>query len=92
MRDPNEPKDAEYVFVFSPNDYLSDDTLTLRKKFINLESPDSEAKTTSSKVTINWKPNKDLSKLVKGAPPSFFRWFAFEDEEEQHPPRKRQKA
>ena len=81
-RDPNEPKDVEFIFTFSPNDHLNDDSLTLRKKFNNLGTPNSESKVTSSKVKINWKPGKDLTKHVKGAPPSFFTWFDFENEDE----------
>ena len=27
---------------------------------------------------IKWKEGKDLTEMVKGVPPSFFRWFAFE--------------
>jgi len=71
------------VFTFSPNDYLADDSLTLRKKFLDLEGPIPEAKVVSSKVLINWKPGKDLAEPVKGAPPSFFRWFAFENDRDR---------
>jgi len=80
VRDSNEPKDVEFVFEFSPNEYLADDSLILRKKFHNLQAPNSESKVTSSKVPIKWKPGKDLAKPAKGAPPSFFTWFAFESQ------------
>jgi hypothetical protein len=82
IRDPEEPKNVEFVFNFSPNDYLADNSLVLTKKFQNIQAPDPESKVTSSKVSINWKPGKDLTKPVKGAPASFFTWFDFENEVE----------
>jgi hypothetical protein len=81
IRDVNEPKEVEYIFTFAPNAYLADDSLTLTKKFSNIQSPYPEAIVTSTKVSINWKPGKDLSKPAQGTPPSFFTWFAFEGPE-----------
>lgn len=66
------------MFTFAPNDYLADDSLILRKSFSNIQSPDSASQITSNKVPIKWRSGKDLTKMVKGAPPSFFSWFAFE--------------
>jgi hypothetical protein len=74
----NEPKEVEFSFTFAPNAYLSDDSLTINKKFSNIQSADPDAVVTSTKVPIKWKVGKDLSEAVKGAPPSFFTWFAFE--------------
>jgi hypothetical protein len=50
----------------------------LKKSFSNVQSPDPDTQITSTKVPIIWKNGKDLTKSVKGAPPSFFKWFAFE--------------
>ena len=55
-----------------------DESLILRKSFSNVQSPDSASQITSIKVPIRWKAGKDLTKMVNGAPPSFFSWFAFE--------------
>ena len=77
-RDKNDPKEVEYTFTFTPNDYLEDDSLVLKKSFSNLQSPDPESHITSRKVPIKWKAGKDLTEIVNGVPPSFFRWFAFE--------------
>jgi template-activating factor I len=80
VRDKNEPKEVEFAFTFSPNEYLEDDSLELKKSFSNIQAPDSESHVTSTKVPIKWKPGKDLTKVVKGIPQSFFSWFAFEKE------------
>ena len=77
----NEPKEVEFIFTFAPNACLADDSLTINKKFSNIQSADPEAVVTSTKAPIKWKAGKDLSKEVKGAPPSFFTWFAFEGHE-----------
>lgn len=77
-RDENEPKEVEFVFTFAPNAYLTNDSLILKKSFSNVQSPDSTSQITSTKVPITWKDGKNLTKIVKGAPPSFFGWFAFE--------------
>lgn len=77
-RDKNEPKQVDFVFTFTPNDYLADDSLILKKSFSNVQSPDTTSTVTSAKIPIKWKPGKDLTKIVKGAPPSFFTWFAYE--------------
>jgi hypothetical protein len=70
------------MFNFSPNAYLADNSLTLKKSFSNIQSPIPGSEVTSTKVTINWKTGKDLTKVVKGAPPSFFNWFAFEGKDQ----------
>lgn len=77
-RDKNEPKEVEYTFTFAPNEYLEDDSLILKKTFSNLQSPDPDSHITSTKVAIKWKEGKDFTEIIKGVPPSFFRWFAFE--------------
>ena len=77
-RNTGDPKEVEFVFTFAPNDYLMDESLILRKSFSNVQSPDSASQITSIKVPIRWKAGKDLTKMVNGAPPSFFSWFAFE--------------
>jgi hypothetical protein len=56
--------------------------LVLKKSFSNLQSPDPDSHITSTKVPINWKEGKDFTEIVKGVPPSFFRWFAFEGNSE----------
>lgn len=81
-RDSEEPKEVEFIFTFSPNDYLADDSLTLKKLFSNLQSSIPDAQITSTKVPIKWKYGKDLTKAVKGAPLSFFKWFAFDGRDE----------
>jgi template-activating factor I len=78
-RDKNEPKEVEFIFTFTPNEYLADDSLVLKKSFSNLQSPDPDSHITSTKVPINWKEGQDFTEIVKGVPPSFFRWFAFEE-------------
>jgi Nucleosome assembly protein (NAP) len=80
-RDVSDPKEVEFVFTFAPNAYLTDDSLVLEKSFSNVQSPDPASKITSTKVPIKWKAGKDLTRMVKGAPPSFFSWFAFEGKE-----------
>jgi hypothetical protein len=77
-RDKNEPKEVEFTFTFTPNEYLADDSLVLKKSFSNLQSPDPDSRITSTKVPIKWKEGKDFTEIIKGVPPSFFRWFAFE--------------
>lgn len=77
-RDPNEPKNVDFAFTFEPNEYLEDDSLTITKTFYNIQSPNSDDDITATKATLKWKQGKDLTKPVKGAPPSFFTWFAFE--------------
>jgi Nucleosome assembly protein (NAP) len=74
----NDPKQIEFIFTFSPNEYLADNSLNLKKSFANVQSPDSKSQITSTVVPIQWKPGKDLTKKVGGAPLSFFHWFAFE--------------
>src|SRR5262245_32148459 len=79
-RDVNEPKNVDFMFTFSPNEYLADECLCLRKTIFNLQAPELDCKITSSVVPIKWRPGKDVTRPVKGAPPSFFTWFAFEAE------------
>lgn len=52
--------------------------MTITKTFRNIQSPESDDEITSVKASLKWKQGKDLTKPVKGAPPSFFTWFAFE--------------
>jgi hypothetical protein len=77
-RDRDEPKEVEFTFTFTPNEYLDNSSLTLKKMFSNVQAPDPESQITSTKVHIQWKHGKDLTQPVEGVSPSFFTWFAFE--------------
>jgi hypothetical protein len=81
-RNKDEPKEVEFEFKFNPNEYLESESLVLKKSFSNLQSPDSEANSRSTKVPIKWKEGKDITKVIEGVPPSFFTWFAFEEEDQ----------
>lgn len=78
VRDPKDPKEVDFIFTFEANEYLEDASLTITKSFSNIQSPDTQADVTSKKVPIQWKAGKDLTQTAKGAPASFFTWFAFE--------------
>jgi hypothetical protein len=69
---------VEFIFSFESNEYLHDDSLILKKRFSNIQAPMPGTSITSVITPIKWKAGKDLTKRVKGAPPSFFTWFAFE--------------
>jgi len=82
VRNSDSPEEVEFIFSFEPNEYLHDDSLVLTKRFSNIQSPVAGSSITSVVTPIKWKAGKDLTKRVKGAPPSFFTWFAFEQTSE----------
>ncbi|KAG4305722.1 hypothetical protein PORY_000632 [Pneumocystis oryctolagi] len=86
---PNEdPRDINIIFEFEQNDYLESSSLYLEKLFIyskqkaeaSSNSDKEPSQLISKKVEIKWKKNKDLTKTIKGAAPSFFTWFSWTGE------------
>ncbi len=75
--DPTEPRNFTITLTFESNEYLQDTAIT---KVFSLKSA-KDPTLQSTKSSIAWKPNNDLTAIQPGGAKSFFHFFDWTGEE-----------